>query len=376
MSDDAAKYAYIDALRGIAVLLVILTHTAQPIQGLAGPLDALAKYGQTGVQLFFVASAYTLCLSFARRAHEPRPVQSFYIRRTFRIAPLYIVGIAIYFAIHLARQSGGEWVFEPYTAANVAANLFFVHGFVPAANNNIVPGGWSIGTEMAFYALFPLLFAAAGRIGARALALVIVAFVVLHALAQAIWLGGTVFAVAGNNFVYFNIVNQLPVFGLGLLAYFAHRDARLAPLPAWSRTGLLLLFTALTLLLWRLRQPWLFAVIPATAALSFFALLQLLRSARRLPRWLCRVGSVSYSMYVFHFVLAWTVVPWLLQELQATIGPQMQLLLSLPLVVAGTFAVAVFSERFIEARGIALGQRLIHRLQAGAAPRETAPDAR
>jgi len=143
-----------------------------------------------------------------------------------------------------------------------------------------------------------------------------------------------------------------------------------------SRTGLLLLFTALTLLLWRLRQPWLFAVIPATAALSFFALLQLLRSARRLPRWLCRVGSVSYSMYVFHFVLAWTVVPWLLQELQATIGPQMQLLLSLPLVVAGTFAVAVFSERFIEARGIALGQRLIHRLQAGAAPRETAPDAR
>jgi peptidoglycan/LPS O-acetylase OafA/YrhL len=376
MSDDATKYAYIDALRGIAVLLVILTHTAQPIADLAGPLDALAKYGQTGVQLFFVASAYTLCLSFARRAHEQRPLLSFYIRRSFRIAPLYIVGIATYFAIHLARQSGGALVSEPYTPTNVAANLFFVHGFVPAANNNIVPGGWSIGTEMAFYALFPVLFAAAGRIGTQGLAGVIVAFVALHTLAQALWLGGTAFAVAGNNFVYFNIVNQLPVFGLGLLAYFAHADARLPPWPAWARVMLLLGFTALTLLLWRLRQPWLFALIPATVALSFVALLQLLRHARRLPRWLCRVGGVSYSMYVFHFVFAWFVVPWLTQGWLDAWGPALRLLVSLVLVVAATFALAAFSERFIEARGIALGQRLIHRLQAAGTSRKAATDVR
>lgn len=376
MSDDANKYAYIDALRGIAVLLVILTHTAQPIAGLAGPLDALAKYGQTGVQLFFVASAYTLCLSFARRSHEARPVMSFYIRRYFRIAPLYIVGIATYFGMHLLRQAGGEVVIEPYTPANVAANLFFVHGFVPAANNNIVPGGWSIGTEMAFYLLFPLLFAAAGRIGTRGLALVIVAFVALHTLAQALWLGGTAFAVAGNNFVYFNLVNQLPVFGLGLLAYAAHADVRVPPWPAWARALVLLACTALTLLLWRLRLPWLFALIPATVALSFVALLQLLRGARRLPRWLCRVGSVSYSMYVFHFVFAWFVVPWLLHGWLAGLGPALRLLLSLGLVVGATFAVAVVSERFIEARGIAWGQRLVRRLQAGALVSRPAPDVR
>jgi peptidoglycan/LPS O-acetylase OafA/YrhL len=267
-------------------------------------------------------------------------------------------------------------VMEPYTPANVAANLFFVHGFVPAANNNIVPGGWSIGTEMAFYALFPLLFASAGRIGTRGLAGVIVAFVALHTLAQALWLGGTAFAVAGNNFIYFNLVNQLPVFGLGLLAYFAHADARVPPWPTWARVLVLLAGSALTLLLWRLRQPWLFALIPATVALSFVALLQLLRGVRRLPRWLCRVGSVSYSMYVFHFVLAWFVVPWLMQGWLDGLGPAMRLLLSLLLVVVATFALAVFSERCVEARGITLGQRLIGRLQSAAPAREITPDAR
>lgn len=361
------KHAFVDALRGIAVLLVMLTHTAQAVTGLAGPLDALAKYGQTGVQLFFVASAYTLCLSHARRAHETRPVASFYLRRLFRIAPLYIVGIATYFALHLLRQGAGPWVLEPYTPAHVAANLFFVHGFVPAANNNIVPGGWSIGTEMAFYALFPLLFAGAARLAAwrsSALAALVIGFALLHTLLQALWLQVTPLAVAGNNFVYFNLVTQLPVFGLGLLAWFAQEDGRAAPWPAWARVLLLVGATGLTLLLWRTRQPWLFALIPVTAALAFLALLQLLRSATRLPRWLCRVGSVSYSMYVFHFLFAWTVVPMLLHDRFDELGPTATLALSFALVLAGTFAVAVFSERFIEARGIAWGRRLIRRLQA------------
>lgn len=364
-SETTPKYAFVDALRGIAVLLVILTHTAQSVPGLPSALDSLAKYGQTGVQLFFVASAYTLCLSHARRGHEPRPVASFYLRRLFRIAPLYLVGIATYFALHLARQPGHP-VLEPYSPANVMANVFLVHGFVPAANNNIVPGGWSIGTEMAFYALFPLLFAGAARLAAHrvaALGSVVLGYALLHTLLQALWLQHTPLAVAGNNFTYFNLATQLPVFGLGFLAWFAQQDARVAPWPHWARGLVLVGATALTLALWRLREPWLFALIPAAAAVSFVALLQLLRGATWLPRWLCRVGSVSYSMYIFHFVFAWMVVPWLLRGRLDGLGPAATLAVSLVVVLAGTFAIAWLSERFVEAGGIAWGRRLIRRLQ-------------
>lgn len=54
------KLKHIDALRGIAVLLVILVHTSQSIPGISLPLRYFSKYGQMGVQLFFIISAYTL----------------------------------------------------------------------------------------------------------------------------------------------------------------------------------------------------------------------------------------------------------------------------------------------------------------------------
>lgn len=150
---------WIDALRGLAILMVLANHVALVVPGLSAPVQALARFGQMGVQLFFVASAYTLCLSWQqRRAEEPQPVLRFLLRRLFRIAPLYWFGITLFALLH-ALQTGGHPA-DPYTAANLLANAAFVHGFVPGAQNGIVPGGWSIGTEMAFYAAFPLLMAA------------------------------------------------------------------------------------------------------------------------------------------------------------------------------------------------------------------------
>lgn len=371
MSPAAQKRQDIDALRGIAVLLVILTHSAQPLVGLPLLLDGLAKYGQTGVQLFFIASAYTLCLSFDGRGDEPRPLLSFYLRRLFRIAPLYWLAIAVYGSLHLAlqwRAAASPLVLEPYTFVNVAANALFVHGFVPAANNNIVPGGWSIGTEMAFYVLFPLLFAVANRLHRRGMGALLLALVLaaLGNLGLQVLLQDTAWAMAGNNFSYFHIVNQLPVFGIGMLAFFLNEKSHARAVPApWLLLGMLA-FAAITLAMWRLKQPLLFALIPCTAGLSFFCLLQWLRTVCRPMKALCRVGRVSYSMYVFHFLFAWYAVPALLAPL--ALAPLAALLPSFMLTVAATFAVAVCSERWIEARGIAAGRRLVAALQARTAP--------
>ena len=140
---------WIDALRGLAILMVLANHVALVVPGLSAPLLALARFGQMGVQLFFVASAFTLCLSWQhRRADEQQPVRRFLLRRLFRIAPLYWLGVALFAMLHLVQTgavgSGGEVPYSPYTTTNITANLFFVHGFMPAAQNSIVPGGWSI----------------------------------------------------------------------------------------------------------------------------------------------------------------------------------------------------------------------------------------
>src|SRR5690348_13706360 len=89
------KFDYIDAMRGIAILLVILVHSAFDL-AIKGPAGRIGAMGQFGVQMFFVASALTLCLSWEARRDEPHPMKSFLIRRFFRIAPMYYFGIAFY----------------------------------------------------------------------------------------------------------------------------------------------------------------------------------------------------------------------------------------------------------------------------------------
>ncbi len=161
------KLNYIDSIRGVAILMVILVHAAQSVPGLSPLTSLLADYGQMGVQLFFVASAYTLCLSATKRRGESRGWLKYAIRRYFRIAPLYYLGILIYFGralIEAANGIVGRTLLEDYSLANVAANVLLVHGFYPPANNTVVPGGWSIGTEVAFYAIFPTIFYLASRV--------------------------------------------------------------------------------------------------------------------------------------------------------------------------------------------------------------------
>src|SRR5262245_32766165 len=77
------RYAYIDALRGYAILGVISVHTSGAVPHLGGRLRDLATSGQYGVHLFFVVSALTLVMSWHARSDG---TYRFYIRRLFRIA--------------------------------------------------------------------------------------------------------------------------------------------------------------------------------------------------------------------------------------------------------------------------------------------------
>ena len=157
---DTKKYAYIDAMRGFAILLVILVHTSQSIADKT-PAVMSAALGQFGVQLFFVASALTLCLSYEQRLDEKHRLVAFLLRRWFRIAPLYLIGILLYFLVSAYREIYlGLFCdfYRDYTLLNILSNVLLLHGLIPSANNNVVPGGWSIGTEVLFYLMFPLLF--------------------------------------------------------------------------------------------------------------------------------------------------------------------------------------------------------------------------
>ena len=311
------KYLYIDNIRGIAILMIILKHSAREIEGLSVPLEALSDYGQMGVQLFFIASAFTLCLSRERRINEKYAISNFYIRRFFRVAPLYYAAILLYFCVAtVTGQTDSGYGHPIYAPLNVLANLSFLHGFYQPANNNVVPGGWSIAAEVAFYSVFPLIAYLAQRLQTYHKGTIWAMPAIGIAISQAFNLF-VLFspdkALHINNFFYFSIFNQIPVFMLGVALFYS--DLSLRPrLNALMFIGL----TLLTIGLWLAPIDYLLSVVPFSVGLSFFFLFALFRQLSWMSsKVMGKIGVYSYGMYLTHFLFAWYLPQYLLVPLLA-----------------------------------------------------------
>src|SRR5450756_1522485 len=87
--------AYFDVVRGMAFLSVLAVQAATVVVHFFGK-DILTQ-ARFGVKAFFLTSAATLCLSMAARQRVDRhPISSFFIRRIFRVAPMFWLAIVFY----------------------------------------------------------------------------------------------------------------------------------------------------------------------------------------------------------------------------------------------------------------------------------------
>lgn len=196
---------YIDALRGLAALFVLICHSIQIDEALSLPytFKNTLEAGKYGVQLFFIISALTMFYSLNIGDSNTK---NFYIRRFFRIAPLYFLAVCFYARIY---KSNSEGIF---------LNLTFLHGFSPSYINSIVPGGWSIGIEMIFYLFIPILFKFINTFKKALYFLfitLIISFIFLYCYKKLF-----VSTSANESFIYFWLPNQLPVFAVGFVLYF------------------------------------------------------------------------------------------------------------------------------------------------------------
>ena len=103
-----------------------------------------------------MTSALTLCLS--REERNEVGWKAFYIRRYFRIAPMYYFGIVLYaglaILLHLS-HTGQFYVPDRYYPVFLIENITFTNIFDYRHFNDVVPGGWSISVEFMLYFLFP-----------------------------------------------------------------------------------------------------------------------------------------------------------------------------------------------------------------------------
>ena len=116
-------------MRGWAILLVIMVHSSQLAPALDGAFAKIAAQGARGVQLFYVASALTLTMSWHARRDGTVP---FYLRRLFRIAPMFWLAIPFFLLINGTGES--YWAPDGIHGWQIAATAMFVHGSIRRAS--------------------------------------------------------------------------------------------------------------------------------------------------------------------------------------------------------------------------------------------------
>lgn len=352
----------IDALRGIAFLGVLFVHTGQGVPAFFG--KELTTLGSFGVSLFFIASAYTLLASHhQRRGREPSPALAFFIRRIFRIVPLFWAGIFFYYFIYGTWNRG--WAEDPLGWFHYGLTALLLHGWHPDTVNSVVPGGWSIAAEFGFYVLAPLSFAVV--VNWRRALLAYAAAVILALASSALLLETQLLdrlfpAVAAwrqDSFVFLWLPFHLPSFMLGFAGYYLLAGYRTLA-PSLKRLCLIAVCAALAASAIGLPLRVNDYVLPVLLAVFVIALIA---DPIRVfvNRGTCALGVVSFSAYITHFG-ALKVIEKLATRLPQ-VAPEIHFLFLFIGTLALTVAISWVTYRIIEQPGIALGRKLLQELR-------------
>ncbi|WP_338267213.1 acyltransferase family protein [Corallococcus caeni] len=163
--------AGLDLLRCLAILVVVVFHYPRPEGHEA--YHVFANFGWTGVELFFVLSGFLIgsqLLEPVSRGETPS-LQRFYLRRSLRILPSFLVVLALYLFVP-------AWAERPLVTP-AWRFLTFTQNFGLSING--FSHAWSLCVEEHFYLVLPLtVLALRGRLRAPSLLV----------LAAAVMLGG------------------------------------------------------------------------------------------------------------------------------------------------------------------------------------------
>jgi len=335
------RLAYLDALRGIAALLVVFTHMYVPLFGKVWLLDYLFDPGKLGVLWFFMISGVVIPFSLKPGPDGPR---RFVISRVMRLYPAYWLSLLVF--LSLLQLTGALLPPWPQIVANLSM-MQTAMGF-----DDVIGLYWTLFIELVFYALCLLLF-----VGGKLYDLVFRTRCVLVLLVLALIMAGARFVTERKLPVALPLALSLMFFGS------IWRQWLLGEHSAQLNRSLTLLLCAYALFL-----PFTFVLgynqdmgngetwgrylfTYAFAISTFLLLTRRLRLTHPLLLWL---GAISYSLYLLH--------PSMLMLSQYLLsGLKLSPLLIAVFATLLTLGAAHLCYRFIELPFINLGKRLNNR---------------
>jgi len=325
--NQTSRFGYIDALRGIAVLLVIWLHVSEVYKELSPSVKEKGLFlydlawtmnvGRIGVVIFFSISGFVLLKSI--KGDKLKGTKTFIIRRFLRLYPAFWVSVL--FGIFTMQLVGENISFEKIVANLTMLPLMF--------NQDMILGlYWTLEVEWIFYFLGLLLFLIGASQKPVYLFTISILFLIIFIILKQLKLD--LQAHIGLIVLPFH----LSIMFWGALFRYFHDNPDFTVHIFNKQISIKALFITLTIIL--LMIP----VIAFTKGLitdnfkliqlgisyffgiSIFIFFSIIYKIKN--KFLIWIGTISYSMYLFHPIVFYTLF-WWLQNYAPTILTEMNL---------------------------------------------------
>jgi peptidoglycan/LPS O-acetylase OafA/YrhL len=201
LSTGRPRLLYVDALRGLAAVVVLFHHTTTLFPDVYAELERLSvtwhriamfvsDRNHDAVMLFFVLSGFSVRLSLGAQGLTSRTdINTYMYRRLKRILPLFCAALALAFCVGALRGRLGE---PSFSWSTLAGNLLFLQSSSHARGTWFVPYGddsplWSLSYEMFYYLLYPALALGLAMLGRPMRTIAALIAVVLSGLGLALF---------------------------------------------------------------------------------------------------------------------------------------------------------------------------------------------
>jgi peptidoglycan/LPS O-acetylase OafA/YrhL len=301
MNGPQGHEANLDAIRALAVLMVVCSHLSWFFGDIKASFLEPALLGKLGVMIFFVHSGIVNMFSLerhVRKSGDRALFWTFMTRRSFRIYPLSMFMVLVLYISRIPAAHINHWSVagaNHWGLSELIPSLLLVQNYLNY--DQILEPLWSLPYEFQIYCLFPFIFLLLRRINSSNF--LVFAWAVLAAIDVVV---GPRLANRGHAWQVVVIPDLLFYFLLflaGLISYKQMKTSRRV-LPFWTLPMLLGFLCFLWFLSYEKIKP-IFTTLSLGLALPYIQESPI-RVLNRLCAW---VAKYSYGIYLLHDPAIW-----------------------------------------------------------------------
>jgi peptidoglycan/LPS O-acetylase OafA/YrhL len=332
---------YLDSIRGLAALLVVVHHTFEAFliqnEGAYPMLHHLFEtinLGRLGVVVFFITSGFVIPWSL--KTETPHALKNFAIKRFFRLYPAYWLSIIVASIVGLGFGVNVE------SLGQILMNFTMIHKFLGV--ESVIGAYWTLHIELIFYVICAVLFFFGILKSNKSLILMTVLFSLLA------------IAAAAMRYYYQIRIPLATPLGLSAMFYGAVLRNYLIDKQTELKIPVILLtaFYFISLYIaqkFYYQEGWAMWYLTQVAAFASFFLL--VTKVKLNHAFFVYLGRVSYSLYLFNAVVIGVVFYFLGEFAFTNLG----FVTVIVAVVIGSIFVAELSYRYAEKSGLALSRK-------------------